>query len=64
MGADVRNGKIDDFDRPEREVVAIGNDYVQVFFLLPHQHRRAQLLYGATGLMHVSTRDGEWVVPP
>jgi len=64
MGADVRNGKIDDFDRLDREVVALGNDYAQGFFLPQHQHRRAQLLYGATGLMHVSTRDGEWVVPP
>lgn len=64
MGADVRNGKIDDLDRLDREVVALGNDYVQGFILAQHQHRRAQLLYGATGLMHVSTRDGEWVVPP
>jgi len=64
MGAEVRNGKIDDLDRLDREVVALGNDYVQGFVLPQHQHRRAQLLYGATGLMHVSTRDGEWVVPP
>lgn len=64
MGADVRNGKIDDFDRLDREVVALGNDYAQGFTLPQHQHRRAQLLYGATGLMHVSTRDGKWVVPP
>lgn len=60
----MRNGKIDDFDRLDREIVALGNDYAQGFFLLQHHHRRAQLLYGATGLMYVSTRDGEWVVPP
>lgn len=60
----MRNGKIDDFDQLNREVVALGNDYPEGFFLPPHQHRRAQLLYGATGLMHVSTCDGEWVVPP
>lgn len=60
----MRNVKIDDFDQLEREVVALGNDYVQGFILPPHQHRRAQLLYGATGLMHVSTCDGEWVIPP
>lgn len=60
----MRNVQIDDFDRLERDVVALGNDYVQGFILPPHQHRRAQLLYGATGLMHVSTHDGEWVVPP
>jgi len=64
MEADVRNEKIDDFDRLDREVVALGNDYARGFALPQHQHRRAQLLYGATGLMHVSTHDGKWVVPP
>lgn len=29
-----------------------------------HRHRRAQLLYGATGVMQVSTAEGNWVVPP
>lgn len=60
----MRNVKIEDFDGLEREVVALGNDYEQGFILPLHQHRRAQLLYGATGLMHVTTQDGEWVVPP
>jgi AraC-like DNA-binding protein len=60
----VRNVSIDDFDWAERDVVAVGNDYAHGFTLAPHQHRRAQLLYGATGQMHVSTHDGEWVVPP
>jgi mannose-6-phosphate isomerase-like protein (cupin superfamily) len=60
----VRNVKIDEVDRLDREVVALGNDYAQGYILPPHQHRRAQLLYGATGLMYVTTQDGEWVVPP
>ncbi|HCA2394104.1 TPA: AraC family ligand binding domain-containing protein, partial [Klebsiella pneumoniae] len=60
----MRNVKIDEFDRLDRDVVALGNDYVQGFILPPHQHRRAQLLYGATGLMYVTTQGGEWVVPP
>ncbi|ORM61823.1 AraC family transcriptional regulator [Pantoea rodasii] len=60
----MRNVSIEDFDFLDRDVVAIGNDYAQGFALAPHHHRRAQLLYGATGQMHVSTRDGEWVVPP
>lgn len=47
----MRNVKIDEFDRLDRDVVALGNDYAQGFILPPHQHRRAQLLYGATGLM-------------
>ena len=60
----MRNVKIDEVDRLDREVVALGNDYAQGYILPPHQHRRAQLLYGATGLMYVTTQDGEWVVPP
>ena len=60
----MRNIHIDEVDLTERDVVAIGNDYTQNFVLTQHQHRRAQLLYGATGLMHVSTTAGQWVVPP
>lgn len=56
----MRNVKIDEVDRLDRDVVALGNDYAQGFILPPHQHRRAQLLYGATGLMYVTTQDGEW----
>lgn len=60
----MRNSHIDEYDKIDRDVVALGNDYVQGFVLPAHCHRRAQLLYGATGLMHVSTLAGEWVVPP
>jgi AraC-like DNA-binding protein/mannose-6-phosphate isomerase-like protein (cupin superfamily) len=60
----MRNGHIDEYDHLDREVVALGNDYAQGFVLPEHRHRRAQLLYGATGLMHVSTQAGEWVIPP
>jgi len=56
--------EIDDFDRLDREVLALGNNYVKGFVPPQHQHRRTQLLYGATGLMHVSTRGGECGVPP
>ena len=47
----MRNVKIDEVDRLDRDVVALGNDYAQGFILPQHQHRRAQLLYVATGLM-------------
>ncbi len=60
----MRNSHIDEYDKIDRDVVALGNDYAQGCVLPEHQHRRAQLLYGATGLMHVSTQAGEWVVPP
>ncbi|MFJ5160153.1 helix-turn-helix transcriptional regulator [Pantoea sp. NPDC088449] len=60
----MRNSHIDQYDHLDREVVALGNHYAQGFVLPEHRHRRAQLLYGATGLMHVTTQSGEWVVPP
>ena len=60
----MRNTHIDRYDALDRAVVAIGNDYPPGHVLPAHAHRRAQLLYGATGVMHVVTRDGNWVVPP
>lgn len=60
----MRNTHIDRHDLLDRSVVAIGNDYPPGHLLPAHSHRRAQLLYGATGVMHVVTRDGNWVVPP
>ena len=60
----MRNVSIDLLDDTPRPVVAIGTDYPDGHRLPRHTHRRAQLLYGATGVMQVSTADGNWVVPP
>ena len=60
----MRNVPLDSVDALEREVLAIGTDYARGTLLEMHQHRRAQFLYGATGLMEVGTDDGAWVVPP
>ncbi|SSB96961.1 AraC-type DNA-binding protein [Pseudomonas sp. 43mfcvi1.1] len=60
----MRNTSIDLLDAIPRAVVAIGTDYPHGHLLPLHHHRRAQLLYGATGVMQVSTEDGNWVVPP
>lgn len=60
----MRNVLIDLLDDTPRPVVAIGTDYPDGHRLPRHTHRRAQLLYGATGVMQVSTADGNWVVPP
>ena len=60
----MRNVSIDVLDETPRPVVAIGTDYSHGHLLPRHTHRRAQLLYGATGVMQVSTHDGNWVVPP
>ena len=60
----MRNVSISLLDDTPRPVVAIGTDYSHGHVLPLHTHRRAQLLYGATGVMQVSTHDGNWVVPP
>ncbi|TLP73513.1 helix-turn-helix transcriptional regulator [Pseudomonas nitroreducens] len=52
---------VDDVDRA---VLAIGTDYPLGTLLKPHAHRRAQFLYGMSGLMEVETEDGAWVIPP
>ncbi len=62
--ASMRNTSIDLLDAIPRAVVAIGTDYPHGHLLPSHHHRRAQLLYGATGVMQVRTEDGNWVVPP
>lgn len=58
----MRNVRIDDIDHVTRAVIAIGTDYPPGHLLPMHSHRRAQLLYGATGVMHVFTQQGNWVV--
>ncbi|MHC8318221.1 AraC family transcriptional regulator [Pseudomonas sp. LB3P31] len=60
----MRNVSIDVLDGTTRVVVATGTDYSYGHLLPLHTHRRAQLLYGATGVMQVSTQEGNWVVPP
>ncbi|MFG6178483.1 AraC family transcriptional regulator [Halomonas sp. THAF12] len=60
----MRNVSLEDVDDIAREVLAIGTDYPPGILLDTHRHRRAQFLYGMTGLMEVGTEDGAWVVPP
>ncbi|WP_285420910.1 helix-turn-helix transcriptional regulator [Pseudomonas sp. efr-133-TYG-5] len=60
----MRNVSINQLDDTPRPVVAIGTDYSHGHLLPFHTHRRAQLLYGATGVMQVRSHDGNWVVPP
>lgn len=47
-----------------RPLVALAVEYEGGLAKGPHCHRRAQLMYGATGSIRVSTSDGTWVVPP
>ena len=58
------NREPDDYEDVPRPVVGIGNDYPPSFELAEHQHRRAQFLYAASGVVAVSTPQGAWVAPP
>src|SRR5215467_3440278 len=60
----VRNAKFAEYAATPRPVVAILNNFPVEHVLPPHHHERAQLVYGATGMMMVETRQGRWVVPP
>lgn len=59
----MRNIPIERLDATQRPLVSIRTDYPYGTVLPWHSHRRAQLLYGASGVMEVSTRQGNWVVP-
>ncbi|WP_067175170.1 AraC family transcriptional regulator [Microtetraspora niveoalba] len=59
----MRNVQLADVDRVARAVLPIGTDYAPGQVLDWHRHRRAQFLYGATGVMIVETDDGTWTVP-
>ncbi|VVM78571.1 HTH-type transcriptional regulator NimR [Pseudomonas fluorescens] len=60
----MRNIPIHQLDATPRAVVAIGSDYPHGFLHPSHTHRRAQLLYGAKGVMKVVTKGANWIVPP
>lgn len=60
----MHNIPLDSVDAVARPLLAIGTDYPPGTLLDFHTHRRAQVLYGMTGLMEVETDDGTWVIPP
>ncbi|MGY0021764.1 AraC family transcriptional regulator [Streptomyces sp. YJ-C3] len=60
----MKNVPLADVDHVDRAVLPIGTDYPPGHVLDWHEHRRAQFLYGATGVMIVDTAEGTWTVPP
>jgi len=59
----VRTPAIDAVDSHPWEVLPVGTRYPPDTVLPYHRHRRAQLLYGSTGVMLVETQEGSWTVP-
>ena len=60
----VRNVRVEFFEDVDRPLVALGNDFPDGHVVLPHQHRRHQLLYSAAGAVLVNAADASWVIPP
>ncbi|MCW4458001.1 helix-turn-helix domain-containing protein [Microbacterium sp. MPKO10] len=59
----MHNVHLSEVDHLPIDVLPIGTDYPPGQVLPQHSHRRAQLLYGARGVMQVDTDDGSWTVP-
>jgi hypothetical protein len=64
LGHRMRHIQIDTVDHVPRPIIAIGNDYKAGHRIAPHQHRRGQLISGASGLIVLATPEGTWVMPP
>lgn len=45
-------------------ITALAKDYPRGWKVSKHRHRRGQLIYAKSGVMHVTTREGIWIVPP
>lgn len=60
----LRSTDPDDYQRISAPVAAMTKRFAPGFHIEPHRHERAQLLYGAMGVMRVVTPQGSWVVPP
>ena len=48
---------IDTVDHVPRPIIAIGTHYPDGHFIKPHQHRRGQLISGASGMIVLATPD-------
>ncbi len=59
----MHNVHLSEVDHLPVDVLPIGTDYPPGHVLAQHAHRRAQLLYGAQGVMQVDTEEGSWTVP-
>ncbi|MGW2339638.1 helix-turn-helix domain-containing protein [Streptomyces sp. NPDC001661] len=53
----------DDYQDVPRPLAAMARDLADGHHIPPHHHRRAQLIYGTTGAITVTTEHGSWVVP-
>jgi AraC-like DNA-binding protein len=60
----LKNVQIDTIEHVPRPIIALGNRYPAGHVIAPHQHRRGQLISGASGVIVLGTPEGTWVMPP
>ena len=60
----VRNVLVEAVDAVAHSIIAVGNNYPDGHVIAPHQHRRGQLIFGASGVLVLATPQGTWVMPP
>jgi len=53
-----------DYQDVPRPVAVLARDIAHDHTTPWHQHKRAQLVYAASGVMVVKTRASTWVIPP
>lgn len=53
----------EDYQHTPRPVAAMARDLPAGFHIPPHSHRRAQLIYGSSGAITVTTDLGSWIAP-
>ncbi|MEU6265656.1 AraC family transcriptional regulator [Saccharopolyspora shandongensis] len=54
----------EDYQRTARPLAAMARDLPDGHAIPEHSHRRAQLIYGTSGAITVTTPEGTWVAPP
>jgi AraC-like DNA-binding protein len=53
-----------DYQDVPSPVAAMPKEFADGHHILPHRHRRAQVVHAITGTMRLATESGAWVVPP
>lgn len=53
-----------DYQHVASPVAAMAKEFANGFWVAPHRHARAQLVFAASGMMRVAAPGGAWIVPP
>jgi AraC-like DNA-binding protein len=59
-----RSTDANDYQDVPSPVAAMPKEFADGHHILPHRHRRAQVVHAISGTMRLSTETGTWMVPP